>query len=218
MRHSAAVVVRSDKAANQFIVAYIVPAKEGAVIQSELRRHLKTRLPDYMIPTACVTIDALPMTPNGKLDLRALPVFDRARRQSSDSYVAPRNELEETLAEIWAEVLKVDKVGIHDNFFELGGHSLMIAQVIARVRRHTGIEVPVRSLFEDPTVAALASAVEKSRTGSTMPVIRIAPARPLKQTREQLEARLLELSDEQIDALLATALARRAQEGSSSIN
>ena len=217
VRHSA-VVLRSDKGANQFIVAYVVPAKERATVQSELRRHLKTRLPDYMVPTAFVTIDALPMTPNGKVDLRALPVFDPARRQSSDEYVAPRNELEETLAAIWVEVLKVDRIGVLDNFFELGGHSLMVAQVIARVRKYTGAEVPVRSLFEDPTVAALANAVEKSRTAGTTSVIRIAPARPLKQTRDQLEARLRELSDEQIDALLAATLAHRAQEGSSSIN
>jgi amino acid adenylation domain-containing protein len=210
--HSA-VVVRGDEAANHLLVAYIVPAKERAVVQSELRRHLKTTLPDYMIPTAFVRIDALPTTPNGKFDQRALPPFDAARRQSRDGYVAPRNELEETLAAIWAEVLKVDRIGVLDNFFELGGHSLMVAQVIARVRKYTGVEVPVRSLFQEPTVASLAAAVERARADGATLGMRIVPGRSFRQTREQLEMRLRELSDEEIDGLLATALARRAQEG-----
>jgi amino acid adenylation domain-containing protein len=217
VRHSA-VVVSGDEAANHLLVAYIVPAKEHTVIQSELRRHLKTKLPDYMVPTAFVTIDALPTTPNGKLDLRALPPFDAARRQSPDGYVAPRNELEETLVAIWAEVLKVDRIGVLDNFFELGGHSLMVAQVIARVRKYTGVEVPVRSLFEEPTVASLAAAVERARADGATPGMRLVPGRSLRQTREQLEMRLRELSDEEIDGLLTTALARRAQEGSQPVD
>ena len=96
------------------------------------------------------------MTPNGKLDQRALPAFDPTRPQTPHGYVPPRNELEETLIEIWAEVLKIERIGVLDNFFELGGHSLLAAKVIARVRKYLGVEVPVRSLFEEPTVAALA--------------------------------------------------------------
>ena len=212
VRHSA-VIARSDGAANHLLVAYIVPAEGQSVIQSELRRYLKTRLPDYMVPSAFVTLDSLPMTSNGKLDRRALPVFDSARRQTEGGYVAPRNELEEGLVEIWVEVLKVGRIGVLDNFFELGGHSLLAVQVIARVRKYMGVEVPVRSLFEEPTVAALASALEKARANGATPAVRIVPRRSARQTREQLETRLRELSDEEVDALLAAAVARRTNGG-----
>jgi acyl carrier protein len=158
-------------------------------------------------------MDALPMTPNGKLDRRALPAFDPARSQTADGYVAPRNELEETLIKIWAEVLKIERIGVLDNFFELGGHSLLAAQVIARVRKYVGVEVPVRSLFEEPTVAALASALARARADGATPSTGIVPERSLQPRWEQLEARLRELSDEEIDALLTTALANRGQAG-----
>jgi amino acid adenylation domain-containing protein len=209
VRH-AAVLVRNDGAANQ-IIAYVVPAEGREVVPSELRRHLKTKLPDYMVPSAFLTIDALPMTPNGKLDQRALPVFDPARRQTAEGYVGPRNELEGTLVEIWAEVLKVERIGVLDNFFELGGHSLLAAQVIARIRKYVGVEVPVRNLFEEPTVAALAPAVERARAGGATAGTQIVPRSSVRQTREELESRLRELSDEEVDRLLTTALAHRAR-------
>ena len=154
VRH-AAVLLRNDGAANQLLTAYVVPREGKEVVQSELRRHLKTKLPDYMVPSTFVTMDALPLTPNGKLDQRALPAFDLARPQTPRDHVPPRNELEETLVEIWAEVLKIEKIGVLDNFFELGGHSLLAAKVIARVRKYLGVEVPLRDLFEEPTVAGL---------------------------------------------------------------
>jgi acyl carrier protein len=124
-----------------------------------------------MIPSAFVLLDALPLTPNGKLDRKALPAPDQNRPEPEESYVAPRTPVEEMLAEIWAEVLKLDKVGIHDNFFELGGHSLLATQVISRVRNTFQVEVPVRSLFEIPTVAHLAKAIEegKQRYGASLP-------------------------------------------------
>jgi acyl carrier protein len=156
-------------------------------------------------------MDALPMTPNGKLDQRALPGFDPL--QTSHGYVAPRNEVEETLVEIWAEVLKIERVGVLDNFFELGGHSLVAVQVIARVRKYMGVEVPVRSLFEEPTVAALANTLVRARVDGTTPIAPIVPRRSARVTREQLETCLRELSDEEVDALLAKALANRRQTG-----
>jgi acyl carrier protein len=128
----------------------------------------------------------------------------------SDEYLAPRNDLEEKLVEIWAEVLNVKRIGVLDNFFELGGHSLIAAQVIARVRKYLGVEILMRSLFEEPTVAALAVAVERARTDGRKPRARITPRRSEPGTRELLEGRLRELSDEEIDALLKTALAGRA--------
>lgn len=162
-----------------------------------------------MVPSAFVTLDALPMTPNGKLDQRALPSPDRSQREGAEEYLAPRNDLETRLVAIWAEVLKVKRIGVVDNFFDLGGHSLMAAQVIARVRKYLGVEVGIRSLFEEPTVAALAIAVERARTESRTRPPRITLERAESGRREQLERQLQELSDEEIDALLKTALAGR---------
>jgi acyl carrier protein len=110
-----------------------------------------------------VFLDPLPLTPNGKIDRKALPAPDQNRPEPEESYVAPRTAVEELLAEIWAEVLKLDKVGIHDNFFDLGGHSLLATQVISRVRNTFQVEVVVRSLFEMPTVVGLANAIEEAR-------------------------------------------------------
>jgi amino acid adenylation domain-containing protein len=206
-------VLARNGVANHPLVAYIVAAEGQAVVHSELRRHLKTTLPDYMVPAAFVPIDALPMTPNGKLDLRALPVFDPARPQTPHGYVAPRNDLEKSLLKIWAEVLKIERIGVLDNFFELGGHSLLAAQVMARVRKYLGIEVPVRSLFEEPTVAALAGAAAKARAEGATSSTPIVPRRYVRQSRKQLESRLQELSDDEIDALLTAEVAKRRQAG-----
>ena len=174
---------------------------------------MKIKLPDYMIPSAFITMDALPMTPNGKIDQRALPAFDPAEPQTPHDYVAPRNELEETLIDIWSEVLMKKPIGVFDNFFELGGHSLLVAQVLARVRKYLGVDVPVRTVFDEPTVAALAAAVEKTRASGAIPSAPIGIKRSARQTREQLETQLWQLSDEEIDALLTTALARRGSGG-----
>jgi amino acid adenylation domain-containing protein len=209
VRHSA-VLVRKDRAADH-LVAYIVPAEGHTVVQSALRRHLKTKLPSYMVPSAFITIDTLPMTGSGKLDQRALPPFDPAR-QTGDSYVAPRNELEKMLTDIWAEVLKIERIGVLDNFFELGGHSLLVAQVIARVRKYLGVEVTVRSLFEEPTVVGLAGAVERTRVNGALASTGIVPRPSARRARDQLETRLRELSDAEIDSLL-TALAHRPEGG-----
>jgi len=162
-----------------------------------------------MVPSAFVTLDALPVTPNGKIDQRALPNPDAAAFHAAEGRVMPRNEVEAALVEIWAELLKVDGIGVFDNFFELGGHSLLATQVSARIRRYMGVEVPVRSLFEEPTVAALARIVEQSRAAGT-PVRTLNPVgRPKPRTREQLEEYLNDLSDQEVDALLNATLARR---------
>jgi amino acid adenylation domain-containing protein len=213
IRH-AAVLARNSGTANHALVAYVVPVDGQAVTQSELRRFLKVRLPGYMVPSAFVSLEALPMTPNGKLDQRALPGLDSAHQEIADRYLAPRSDVEAGLVEIWEEVLKVKRIGVLDNFFELGGHSLIATQVIARVRKYMRVEIPMRSLFEEPTVGGLAIAVDRARAnGATLrtPIIR---GRSEGRMREQLEARLRDLSDEEIDALLNTALANRAQVGS----
>jgi amino acid adenylation domain-containing protein len=165
----------------QRLVAYVVPRREPAPTINELRSFLKEKLPEHMIPSAFVLLDTLPLTPNGKVDRKALPAPDQGRPQAEESYIAPRTPVEEMLAEIWAEVLKLDKVGTHDNFFELGGHSLLATQVISQVRNTFQVEVPVRSLFEMPTVAGLANAIEEAKhrgAESLPPKISSVPRQP----------------------------------------
>ena len=116
-----------------------------------------------MIPSAFVLLDALPLTPNGKVDRKALPAPDQDRPELGNIYQAPRTPVEEALASIWSELLKVDKVGIHDNFFELGGHSLLATQAVSRMRDALRKTIPLRNLFEAPTVSALALLIEKSK-------------------------------------------------------
>ena len=133
----------------------------------ELRQHLRRRLPDYMLPSSFVVLDSLPLTPGGKLDRRALPVPDSERPGAEDSYAAPRTPIEKVLTGIWCEILGLKEVGIHDNFFDLGGHSLMATQVISRLRKVFEIEIPLRTLFESPTIAGLAMQISKSQYGIT---------------------------------------------------
>src|SRR5262249_19086777 len=127
----------------------------GKLVQDlvpQLKAELRARLPEYMVPSAFVVLDALPLSPNGKLDRRALPAPDRARPELDEAYVAPRTPVEQRLADLWAEVLGVERVGVQDNFFELGGHSLLATQVISRMRKSLEVELPLRALFEAPTV------------------------------------------------------------------
>jgi acyl-coenzyme A synthetase/AMP-(fatty) acid ligase len=132
---AAVVVAREDQddPGEQRLVAYLVPDNCPAPSVSELRDFLKDKLPDYMVPSAFVFLDRLPLTHNGKIDRKALPVPDQCRPELEEIYVAPRTPVEEMIAEIWAEVLKLDRVGVHDNFFDLGGHSLLATQIISKV-------------------------------------------------------------------------------------
>ena len=125
----------------------------------ELRRRAGVRLPDYMVPAAVVRLDKLPLTNNGKVDRRALPSPAGGAASASGNYVAPSTPVEEKLAAIWAELLRVDQLGVQDNFFERGGHSLLGTRLMARVRRDFDLDVPLRVLFEQPTVAGMAEAI-----------------------------------------------------------
>lgn len=143
------------------LVAYVVLNQQPD--SNELRSFLKSKLPDYMVPSAFVFLNSLPLTVNGKIDRKALPAPDRSRSDVEVSCVAPRNAVEEVLAGIWAELLKLEKVGIQDNFFDLGGHSLLATVLISRIRETFRLDVPLRSLFESPTVAELARSLETIR-------------------------------------------------------
>lgn len=149
----AVVVVRSAND-EKYIAAYVVPLSGPAPFAAELRSFLKQRLPEYMAPSTFVLLDQLPLTATGKLDRAALPEPDRSHRESA--LTAPRNAVEETLVEIFAEVLGIEKIGIHDNFFDFGGHSLLATRVVARIRKMFNAELPLRNFFENPTVAEIA--------------------------------------------------------------
>jgi fengycin family lipopeptide synthetase B len=155
----AVVLVREDTPSEKRLVAYLVTAPGVAPSISELREFLKQKLPEYMTPAAFVMLDALPLTENGKLDRRALPAPEAARPDLEEAYVAPRNPREETLAEIWARVLGLERVGIHDNFFELGGDSILSIQIIARANQ-AGLRLTPKQVFQCQTVAELAAVAE----------------------------------------------------------
>jgi len=166
------------------LVAYVIPAGPKPPSAEELKSLLTTHLPDYMIPSAFVMLKSLPLTANGKVDRRALPAPDDVNLHRL--FVAPRNETERKLAAIWSSLLKVDEVGIHDNFFELGGHSLLATQVISRMRQMFQAEIPLRSLFETPTVAALGEKIDAAGSDETA----------------RLLAELDELTDDEAERLL----------------
>lgn len=142
------------------LVAYIARRPEADGITAQLQDMLRDKLPTYMVPSTFVLLDTLPLTPNGKVDRQALPEPEQPGERSE--FVAPRTDAEAALAEIWAGVLGLDEVGVHDNFFELGGHSLLVTQTISRIRDGFEIELPLRVLFEAPTVAELAVIVEET--------------------------------------------------------
>jgi amino acid adenylation domain-containing protein len=158
-----AVVMARDggKPGEKRLSAYIVAEPEAALDTAALRAFLKDQLPDYMVPAGFLFLDSLPLTSNGKVDRRALPVFDQESARSRHEFVAPRTEIEEALADICADTLGVAKLSIHDDFFEMGGDSLMAIRAIFRIRKTLGVELPVRIFFEIPTIAGLAGKVEE---------------------------------------------------------
>ena len=169
---SSVVAVREDAPGDKQLVGYVVPRTGGSFDVVEARKYLKEKLPEYMLPSAFVTLNELPLTPNGKIDRRAFPAPDQNRAAWKDVYHPPRTPIEETLAGIWAELLKLDKVGIHDNFFDLGGHSLLATQVISRMRNAFSIEVPLRQMFDAPTIAEMATIItENQAKGASAPTV-----------------------------------------------
>jgi acyl carrier protein len=171
----AVVIAREDNPGDKRLVAYIVSG-DTVTTTSELRSFLKQKLPDYMVPSAFVTLESLPLTPNGKIDRRALPVPDSSSLYSETALVAPSSPTEEKLAAIWSQVLGIEQIGIHNNFFELGGHSLKATQVISGIRETLGVELPLRELFSHPTVAELASAIDATiQTSGTVELKAIKP-------------------------------------------
>src|SRR5579864_491529 len=182
---AAVVVAREDQAGEKRLVAYAV-AQDGASINSkDLRAALKKTLPESMVPAAFVVLKEMPLTSNGKVDRNALPEPDLS--QTGQDYVAPRTAEEEILCGIWAEVLKLPRVGIEDNFFEIGGHSLLATQLVARVRSAFNLEMPVRAIFESPSIERLAERIQLDRKKGQM-------AQTLTLRRARRESSFLPLS------------------------
>ena len=151
----AAVTAYSNPNGDTRLAAYLVPVEERVLTRGELHAFLREKLPEYMVPSLYLFLDKLPLTRHGKVDRRALPRPEDAERELDAPFVGPRNAIEEVLAEIFADVLRVERVGVNDNFFDLGGHSLLATQLISRVRKDFQPDLPLRKIFEAPTVAAL---------------------------------------------------------------
>ena len=188
----AVVVAQAGPPGEPQLVAYVSPASQPAPTVTALRRGLMEALPSYMIPSSFVILNTLPMLPNGKVDRRSLPAPGSGRPELENPFILPRTPVEEALAEIWIEVLGLDEVGIADNFLELGGDSLLASQVISRVIIAFRVNLPLRSLFDAPTVADMAVSITQSQAKGAKP-----------EDIERLLAELEALSAEQAEGLLA---------------
>ena len=196
----AVVVARADASGGKRLIAYVAAREESPPKASEMRDYLKRTVPEYMVPSAFVMLEALPLTATGKVDRNALPVPEQVRPELAQVYVAPRTAVEEVLCGVFSEVLQVEPVGVQDNFFELGGHSLLATQVASRLREAFQVELPLRKLFEAPVVERLAEVILKD---------------PLERERVERTAELLlklsMLSDEDAGKLLAEENLSRAK-------
>jgi amino acid adenylation domain-containing protein len=165
----AVVVILDDAGADNRLVAYVVGASETESPSiTELRRHLKEQLPEYMVPQAFVLMERIPLTPNGKADRRALPAPQAVRPEVETPYVPPQSELERAIANIWQEALRLERVGVHDNFFDLGGHSLVMLQVHGKLRELYGVEFSMVEMFEYPTISLLAGYLSRAQQAPTL--------------------------------------------------
>jgi amino acid adenylation domain-containing protein len=207
-----AVVMVSGEGEQQKLTAYVEVNEDGkgAPSAGELRRHLRAKLPEYMVPASFVQVAELPLLPSGKVNRRALATVQGASLAETGT-VAPRTAVEQKLAGMWREVLKVGEVGVDQNFFELGGHSLLVLQVMVRIRREFDVELGVRTMFEEPTIAELAIEVEKAEAQglkARTPILqrRARPEGAAAPSREALLAQLDQLSADDVQTLLKRVL------------
>jgi amino acid adenylation domain-containing protein len=204
------VMAREDSPGDKRLIAYVQPKPDQKPKSSELQNHLLAKLPDYMVPSAFVLLDQMPLLSNGKVNLEALPAPEYSRQVLEEEYVAPRNEVEQALATIFAEVLSLEKIGVNDNFFLLGGHSLSATQVITRLRETMQIDVPLRQIFESPTVSGLAKVVEEFKTQSQEEEIEVI-SRESDEEDEPLSALLEQMTKEELQALLMDVTGKKKQ-------
>ena len=185
----AVVVAREDTPGDQRLVAYVILESGQAVQDQALLEHLKARLPDFMLPATIVTLDAFPLTPNKKVDRKALPTPGVQR--SVATYVPPKDDLETVIADVWKQVLNLPAIGVQDNFFDSGGHSLLVVQTLTLLRERLDAPLQMTDLFRFPTVAALAGHLSRKRSGQTagQAVSRTAEAAPQSAGRSRAAAR-----------------------------
>jgi hypothetical protein len=166
LRHEAVkqavVLAREDVPGEKRLVGYVVLQREAAASMEELRGHLQESLPEYMVPAAFVMLESLPLTANGKVDRRALPAPDLSALRARE-YEAPQGEIETTLADIWRQLLGVERVGRHDSFFELGGHSLMATRALVYMRQALKVDIPLSIIFSSPTILAIAESIFRKK-------------------------------------------------------
>jgi acyl carrier protein len=163
----AIVLAREDLPGDTRLAAYVVPAQTQAPAAGVLRRHLQTWLPDYLVPSAFVFLDSLPLTVSGKVDRRALPAPKGLRQEQETPFVAPSTPTAIELAEIWKQILRIERVGLYDNFFDIGGHSLLAVQLVSHIKAKFGVELPLRDLFGTPVLEAVAARVDEAILAQT---------------------------------------------------
>jgi acyl carrier protein len=234
----AIVTVSGESLSEKQLIAYLVPsARQSNIDLGDLQDFLKVQLPAYMIPSAFVQLDELPLLPSGKVDRAALKYSGGSPTKMEEGFEAPRNEVERQIANICAELLKIERLSIYDNFFFLGGHSLLSAQLLSRVRRDFGVELPLRAFFESPTAAGLAELVLQKRSSQIVEAttsesgLQLVPEpgggldglvsssaqglqaslRSESLSEEELLANLDGLSDEEVAALLKKMLSERVE-------
>jgi acyl carrier protein len=186
-----AVLAREDIPGEKRLVAYMVASEEDRLPVAEVKTFLRSRLPEFMVPSHFVFLDSFPLTSNNKVDRRALPPPEGGMGVREVEFVAPRNEQEQQLAKIVSDLLSIEQVGVYDNFFDLGGHSLLATQFISRVRDTFGTEMPLRVLFEKPTVAELAMEIDilkaSSAPAAAPPAIRRVSRESARKKRSDLK-------------------------------
>ena len=201
-----AVVLLADRSGQQRLIAYLETNAGLSPEVDELRRYMRSRLPEHMVPSDYFVVDAFPLLPSGKVDRKSLASQMSARLVNERRYVAPETQTQERIAAIWCKLLRVEEVGITDNFFELGGHSLMVMQVMARIRKEFEVEVPIRSLFEDPTIKGLAEEVEDAMAKGIKPSVPISSFIRAQSTHDQLRQQVNKMSREEVEELLRQVL------------
>jgi acyl carrier protein len=204
-----AVVIVKGEAEQQKLSAFVIVKSADAIPSApELRRHVRTKLPEHMVPAEYCQVNLVPLLPSGKVNRAAL-AQDGNRPLPEGQSVAPRNDTETQLAAIWGELLRVQSVGTDQNFFELGGHSLLVLQMTARIRRSLEVELPARAVFEAPTIAALAQQVERARaSGMSVRIPELKRRQPgaTETSREQLLAQLDSMSPDELQSVLQRVL------------
>jgi acyl carrier protein len=205
-----AVVILADRVGQQRLTAYLELRSALHPDADELRRFVRSRLPDHMVPSEYLVVDAFPLLPSGKVDRRTLALQTSARPIGDRGYVAPQTPTQERLAHIWRNLLGVEDVGITDSFFQLGGHSLMVMQVLARIRKEFEVEIPIRSLFEDPTINGLAKEVEEAKAMGIKALAPISSFLQAKKTHDLFRAQVDKMSREELEELLQQVLKEKA--------